>query len=109
MANLRGNVTRVGRQILELGDNVTVNDIHQVEVDVPAEMEGDFQRDPLPLIKEFLEDQGHKVREIVGDTETVVAGHGGSSQAEMRPQGRWYHCVWDANDASCPSKWEYIV
>lgn len=102
MAELDGTVERIGRMILEVDGATQVSDIFRINVTPSPDARESFADDPRPLLKAFLEERGHQVKDIKGDPEEIASFlQDGTSE---RVRKAWFHCVWDA-DYDCHCEW----
>lgn len=82
---------------------VRVQEIFEIEVDPQDEAE--LRKDPAGHIKRILEAAGHKVNEVIGEPDDLIAAVL-RGPAEAR-RGDWFHTVWDENDPDDVCRWHW--
>lgn len=97
-SKIRGTVKKVGTRVTHTEEVLRVEDAMEVSLDLTADEQEEFQKNPADLIKRLLTQEGHAFKDV-----SIAAGHGISHL-----RSGWFHIVYDKGNPGNVCVWIYV-
>ena len=97
-SKISGTVKKVGTRVTHTEQILRIEDAMEISLDLSADQQREFQKNPGDLIKRLLTQEGHAFRDV-----SIAADHGISHL-----RSGWFHIVYDKGTPANVCVWIYV-